>query len=180
MSLNRDCTAVHLPSSSLSNSSSSLVVTKSYVSKFNATKYNVTKFIISKSMSLNLMSLIRYCTAHLPSSSLSNSSSSLVVLPPLPLLKLPLVLRWCIAMLFVDDLGRWYEVWAYGLAGSPARPGSSGSRAWAGLLLWIPRLGYEHSTIGPIVKNPPNTWLEKFVKLTDHNCDCNNLTNLDM
>ena len=142
------------------------------------TKLNVTKF---NQMSINLMSLNKDCTAvHLPSSSLSNSSSSLVVLPPLPLLKLPLVLRWCIAMLFVDDLGRWYEVWAYGLAGSPARPGSSGSRAWAGLLLWIPRLGYERSTIGPIVKNPPNTRLEKFVKLTDHNCECNVLTNLDM
>ena len=47
------------------------------------------------------------------------------------------------------------------------------------LALYGNRIG-EECTIGPIVKNPPNTRLEKFVKLTDHNCDCNDLTNLDM
>ena len=31
--------------------------------------------------------------------------------------------------------------------------------------------------IGPTVKNPPETRLEKFVKLTDYSCDCNDLTN---
>ena len=35
-------------------------------------------------------------------------------------------------------------------------------------------------TIGAIVKNPPNTRLEKFVKLSDHNCDCNDLTDFDL
>ena len=47
------------------------------------------------------------------------------------------------------------------------------------LALYGNRIG-EECTIGPIVKNPPNTRLEKFVKLTDHNCDCKDLTNLDM
>ena len=47
------------------------------------------------------------------------------------------------------------------------------------LALYGNRIG-EECTIGPFFKNPPNTRLEKFVKLTDYNCDCNDLTTFDM
>ena len=47
------------------------------------------------------------------------------------------------------------------------------------LALYGNRIG-EECTIGPIFKNPPNIRLKKFVKLTDHNCDCNDLTDFNI
>ena len=37
----------------------------------------------------------------------------------------------------------------------------------------------QRRTAGPNIKNPPKTWLKKFVKLTDHTCACNDLTNFE-
>ena len=34
-------------------------------------------------------------------------------------------------------------------------------------------------TVGPNIKNPPKNKIEKFVKFTDHNCACKDLTNFE-